>query len=63
MRVDQIVAAAGAATSTTSWHAGGVFVAFVDGHVEFVDEAIEVAVWREFGTRAPSLPRQGRRGR
>jgi prepilin-type N-terminal cleavage/methylation domain-containing protein/prepilin-type processing-associated H-X9-DG protein len=37
--------------SAGSWHGGGVNVAFADGHVSFVKESIEPAVWRAIGTR------------
>ncbi len=50
--VDESVAKNGAAASATSWHPGGVHVAFGDGHVEVVSEEVSVAVWREFGARS-----------
>jgi prepilin-type N-terminal cleavage/methylation domain-containing protein/prepilin-type processing-associated H-X9-DG protein len=40
----------GAATATSA-HWGGVNVAFVDGHVQFVRDSIALEVWRALGTR------------
>lgn len=37
---------------TTSLHAGGVNVAFADGHADFESESIDVHVWRAIGTVA-----------
>jgi prepilin-type N-terminal cleavage/methylation domain-containing protein/prepilin-type processing-associated H-X9-DG protein len=34
-----------------SYHSGGVNVVFVDGHVEFIDEAIDSVTWSALGTR------------
>lgn len=36
----------------SSRHAGGTQVAFADGHVRFVAESIDVAIWSAWGTRA-----------
>jgi prepilin-type processing-associated H-X9-DG protein/prepilin-type N-terminal cleavage/methylation domain-containing protein len=36
----------------SSEHAGGVNVAFCDGHVKFISDSIDKAVWRAMGTRA-----------
>ena len=39
-------------TSARSRHPGGVQVMFCDGHVGFVTDGIELAVWRAYATRA-----------
>lgn len=36
----------------SSHHPGGVQVAFIDGHVEFVEETINRTIWSAMGTRA-----------
>lgn len=38
-------------TSATSQHDGGVQVVFGDGHVEFVSNVVDEAVWRDMGSR------------
>ncbi|WP_165252573.1 DUF1559 family PulG-like putative transporter [Paludisphaera soli] len=38
--------------SATSLHSGGVNVAFMDGSVRFVRDAIHLAAWRALGTRS-----------
>ena len=48
---DQNVSQQGAAATATSWHTGGVHVAFGDGHVELVSEEVSVMVWRDYGSR------------
>ena len=35
-----------------SVHPGGVHVVFVDGHVNFVEDAIDLALWQALGTIA-----------
>ena len=35
----------------TSFHRAGVNVAFCDGHVQFISDAIDIEVWRAIGTR------------
>lgn len=42
----------GAATTASSRHPGGVNLASADGGVRFVNESIELTVWRAMGTRA-----------
>jgi len=44
------------AYTASSMHDGGVNVQFLDGHVQFVSNSIELAVWRDFGSRARSDP-------
>lgn len=39
-----------AAMTARSYHGGGVQVLFADGAVAFIDNAVEGAVWRAFGT-------------
>lgn len=34
-----------------SYHAGGAWVLHADGHLAFVASAIDLAVWRELGSR------------
>lgn len=34
----------------TSYHAGGINVAFLDGHVAFISNSIDATVWRAIGT-------------
>jgi prepilin-type N-terminal cleavage/methylation domain-containing protein/prepilin-type processing-associated H-X9-DG protein len=34
----------------TSWHVGGVNVAYLDGHVSFVSDSIDHRVWQAIGT-------------
>lgn len=51
-QADQAVISSGAAATATSWHPGGVQVAFCDGHVEQVSEQVSVAIWRELGSRS-----------
>lgn len=51
-QTDQAVTMQGAAATATSWHPGGVQVAFADGHVEQVSEEVSVAIWREMGSRS-----------
>lgn len=41
----------GGAVTASSRHAGGVNTVFVDGHVRFVNNGIDLAVWRAVGTR------------
>jgi prepilin-type N-terminal cleavage/methylation domain-containing protein/prepilin-type processing-associated H-X9-DG protein len=41
-----------ALTSARSMHSGGVQVLFCDGHASFVEENIELRVWRAFATRS-----------
>jgi prepilin-type N-terminal cleavage/methylation domain-containing protein/prepilin-type processing-associated H-X9-DG protein len=38
--------------SFSSAHPGGVQMAFVDGHVETIDETVDKQVWSDMGTRA-----------
>ena len=45
----------GAATARSA-HPGGVNVAFADGHVRFVSDAVDLAVWRALGTRDGEEP-------
>lgn len=40
------------AFASRSGHPGGVHVMFADGHVKFLGDAVEIRVWRAFGTRA-----------
>ena len=40
--------------SVSSQHGGGVNVAFVDGSVRFVNDSIDLIVWRSLGTREGS---------
>ena len=40
------------AQTSRSQHPGGVHVGFCDGHVEFVNDAIALEVWRAMSTRA-----------
>lgn len=40
-----------AAVSARSWHPNGVHVAFADGHVVRISEAIDLGVWRAIATR------------
>jgi prepilin-type N-terminal cleavage/methylation domain-containing protein/prepilin-type processing-associated H-X9-DG protein len=35
-----------------SQHPGGVHVAFVDGHVDFISEQVDFCVWQSYGTRS-----------
>lgn len=51
-QTDQAVMSSGAAATATSWHPGGVQVAFCDGHVEQVSDEVSVAIWREIGSRS-----------
>jgi len=37
-------------SSARSYHTGGVNVVFVDGHVTFVNDTIDLAVWQALGT-------------
>lgn len=37
--------------TAASGHPGGVNVAFADGHVEFIANGIDLAVWRSMGSR------------
>jgi prepilin-type processing-associated H-X9-DG protein len=39
-----------AAMTARSWHDGGVFVAFADGSVRFVQEGIDLLLWRALAT-------------
>lgn len=41
-----------ASISARSWHSGGVHVAFMDGSVRFVKNAVSLQVWRAAATRA-----------
>ena len=41
----------GGSFAARSYHPGGVNAAYVDGHVAFESESIDLAVWREPGTR------------
>jgi len=41
----------GNATTASSWHGGGVNVAFCDGHVQFIGDGIDLYTWRAFGSR------------
>ena len=41
-----------AAVTSRSYHPGGVNAMMMDGSVTFIQEAIELAVWRALGTRA-----------
>jgi type II secretory pathway pseudopilin PulG len=43
-----------AASTASSLHAGGVFLLFGDGHVDFVDEQINLRTWRLIGGRSDS---------
>jgi prepilin-type processing-associated H-X9-DG protein len=40
------------AQTSRSQHPGGVHAAFCDGHAEFVNDAIDLAVWHAMSTRA-----------
>jgi len=40
--------------TASSMHAGGVNVAFADGHVEFISQLVDWNVWVEFGSREPA---------
>jgi prepilin-type processing-associated H-X9-DG protein len=40
------------AFAARSYHAGGVNIAFMDGHVAFQSGAMGLAIWRAIGTRA-----------
>lgn len=37
--------------SSTSHHAGGVHVGFVDGHVQFIADSIDASIWTAISTR------------
>jgi prepilin-type N-terminal cleavage/methylation domain-containing protein/prepilin-type processing-associated H-X9-DG protein len=41
-----------ALTSARSMHPGGVQIMFCDGHVAFIENGVDLAVWRAFATRA-----------
>ena len=41
----------GGATTASSRHAGGVSVAFGDGHVDFYTDEIDLAIWRALASR------------
>jgi prepilin-type N-terminal cleavage/methylation domain-containing protein/prepilin-type processing-associated H-X9-DG protein len=43
--------------TTSSAHPGGVNVAFADGHIEFISQAVDSNVWVEFGSRESSAQR------
>ncbi len=45
-----------AALTARSNHGGGVNVAFVDGHVRFVSDSVDLGVWRAIATRAGGEP-------
>ena len=45
------VATNGTATTASSYHRGGVNVAFGDGSVQFVTDDISVTAWRMMGSR------------
>lgn len=62
-QVDEQVARDGAAATATSWHPGGVFVAFADGHVEMISEEVGVEIWQEYGSRSTEPQIQNGRGR
>lgn len=38
------------AMTARSWHAAGVSVAFADGAVKFINEAIDLKIWRGLGS-------------
>jgi prepilin-type processing-associated H-X9-DG protein len=46
----------GGATTATSRHPGGVNVCFGDGSVRFVNDGLEVAIWRAMGSRNGGEP-------
>lgn len=39
------------ARTPSSFHPGGVHLLFADGHVDFIDDSIDQAIWRSWGTR------------
>lgn len=39
-----------------SWHPGGVNVAFVDGHVTFVQDTVDWLIWNRAGSIADGYP-------
>ncbi|MEA1950146.1 MAG: DUF1559 domain-containing protein, partial [Planctomycetota bacterium] len=43
-------------SSARSYHPGGVNVAFADGHVEFITDNIDLAVWRMLASIADGTP-------
>ena len=42
----------GGLVTSRSWHRGGVNVSMADGQSRFVDEDVDLRVWRALGTRA-----------
>ncbi len=38
--------------ASRSSHPGGVHIAFVDGHAEFINEDVDFCVWQSYGTRS-----------
>ncbi|QDU64115.1 Type II secretion system protein G precursor [Planctomycetes bacterium Pan216] len=45
--------------SARSWHQGGVHVLYGDGHVAFVDNAIDLILWRRLATREEAFDQLG----
>jgi prepilin-type processing-associated H-X9-DG protein len=43
-------------TTASSSHPGGVNVVLCDGSVQFVDDAVDLAIWRALGTRDGAEP-------
>jgi prepilin-type processing-associated H-X9-DG protein len=41
-----------ALTSARSMHSSGVQVMFCDGHLAFIDDGVDLSVWRAFATRS-----------
>lgn len=48
--------ATGLMAATRSQHSGGVNVAFADGHNSYVDDGVDLVVWRTMATRAGYEP-------
>lgn len=50
-RLDAKVNNAGGATTASSWHGSGVYIAMVDGSIHFISNEVDLSVWRGIGTR------------